>query len=204
MAKKTIVTIGRQFGSGGKEIGVAIAKKRGIKFYDKELLKRAAQESGLCETLFESMDERPKSLLYSLVMDPYAVSAMSTAPYNTMEQDVYKAVFETVRTVAEESSCVIVGRCADYALRDRDDVLRVFIYAPDKDRIRRVSRRHGMTEQKARDFIRKIDKQRSSYYSYYSDNRWGERAAYDLLIDATVLGVDGTAQLICDMMDRSE
>lgn len=204
MAKKTIVTIGRQFGSGGKEIAVALAKKRGIKFYDKELLKRAAQDSGLCETMFESLDERPKSLLYSLVMDPYAVSAMTSAPYNTVEQDVYTAVFETVRNVAQESPCVIVGRCADYALRERDDVLRVFIYAPDEARIERVSRRHGMTEQKARDFIRKIDKQRASYYNYYSDSRWGERSAYDVMIDATILGVDGTAQLICDIMDRAE
>ncbi len=204
MAKKTIVTIGRQFGSGGKEIGVAVAKKCGMRFYDKELLKRAAQESGLCETLFESLDERPKSLLYSLVMDPYAVNAMTSMPYNSVEQDVYKAMFDTVRKVADEGSCVIVGRCADYVLRERDDVLRVFIYAPDQARIKRVSRRHGMTEQKARDFIRKIDKQRASYYNYYSDNRWGERSAYDLLIDATVLGPDGTAQLICDMMNRAE
>lgn len=204
MAKKTIVTIGRQFGSGGKEIGVAVAKKLSAKFYDKELLKRAAQDSGLCETLFESLDERPKSLLYSLVMDPYAVSAMTSAPYNTVEQDVYAAVFETVRRVADEGPCVIVGRCADYALRERDDVLRVFIYAPDSARIARVARRHGMTEQKARDFIRKIDKQRASYYNYYSDGRWGERSAYDLLIDATVLGVDGTAQLICDVLEKAE
>ena len=196
MSKIQVITIGRQAGSGGREIGMQLASELGVAFYDKELLKRAAKDSGMCESLFESLDEKPKSLLYSLVMDPYSINAMMSAPYGSLEQNVYTAVFDTVKKVAEEGPCVIVGRCADYALRDRDDCLHTFIWAPLEERVKRAAARHGVSEDKARDMIRKTDKQRASYYNYYTNKRWGDLMSYDLSLNSQLLGIDGTVKLL--------
>ena len=115
---KTIITIGRQFGSGGKEIGIRVAKELGIPFYDKELLQEAAKKSGLCEKIFENFDERPKSLLYSIAMDSYMFALPSSGVGDSLEQQVYLATFNTIRHIADQGPCVIIGRCADYALAD--------------------------------------------------------------------------------------
>ena len=123
---KTIITIGRQFGSGGKEIGIRVAKELGIPFYDKELLQEAAKKSGLCEKIFENFDERPKSLLYSIAMDSYMFALPGTGAGDSLEQQVYLATFDTVRHVAENGPCVIIGRCADYALADNPNRLSLF------------------------------------------------------------------------------
>ncbi len=196
MANINVITIGRQSGSGGREIGIQLAKELGYAYYDKELLKRAAKESGMCESLFESLDEKPKSLLYSLVMDPYSVNAMMASPYGSLEQNVTTAVFDTVKKVADEGPCVIVGRCADYALRDRDDCLHTFIWAPMEDRIRHATERHEAPEDKVRDMIRKTDKQRASYYNYYTNKRWGDLMSYDVCLNSSLLGIDGTVKLL--------
>ena len=113
---KTIITIGRQFGSGGKEIGIRVAKELGIPFYDKELLQEAAKKSGLCEKIFENFDERPKSLLYSIAMDSYMFALPGSGVGDSLEQQVYLATFNTIRHIADQGPCVIIGRCADYAL----------------------------------------------------------------------------------------
>ncbi|MBR3289853.1 MAG: cytidylate kinase-like family protein [Clostridia bacterium] len=196
MANIRVVTIGRQAGSGGREIGIQLAKELGFAYYDKELLKRAAQESGMCESLFESLDEKPKSLLYSLVMDPYSVNAMMASPYGSIEQNVTTAVFDAIKKVADEGPCVIVGRCADYALRDRDDCLHTFIWAPLEDRIRHAAERHAGPEDKVRELVRKTDKQRASYYNYYTNKRWGDLMSYDLCLSSRLLGIDGTVKLL--------
>ena len=116
---KTIITIGRQFGSGGKEIGIRVAKELGIPFYDKELLQEAARKSGLCQQIFESFDERPKSLLYSIAMDSYMFALPGAGTGDSLEQQVYLATFNTIRHIADQGPCVIIGRCADYALAGR-------------------------------------------------------------------------------------
>ena len=114
---KTIITIGRQFGSGGKEIGIRVAKELGIPFYDKELLQEAAKKSGLCEKIFENFDERPKSLLYSIAMDSYMFALPGSGVGDSLEQQVYLATFNTIRHIADQGPCVIIGRCADHVLR---------------------------------------------------------------------------------------
>ena len=192
---KQIITIGRQFGSGGREIGIKLAESLNIPYYDKELLKRAAKESGLCEHLFDSFDEKPKSLLYSLAMDPYSLSNF-TSPYGGIEQDVFLATFNTVKKIAAEGPCVLIGRCADYALRDRDDCLRLFIYAPLAERAKRIASLRDLSPEKAKDAINKVDKQRASYYNYYTSKKWGAVASYDMCIDSSLLGVDKTVDLI--------
>ena len=198
MANK-IYTIGREFGSGGREVGEKLAAKLGIKLYDKELLQQAAKDSGFCEEIFENHDEKPTiSFLYSLVMDTYSVSGYSAAPFLDMplNHKVFLAQFETIKKIAEKESCVIVGRCADYALSDNPDCINVFIHADLDVRIKNVSRNLNITENKARDIINKTDKQRASYYNYYTSKKWGDSKSYNLSLDAGKLGTDNCVEMI--------
>ena len=198
MANK-IYTIGREFGSGGREVGEKLAAKLGIKLYDKELLQQAAKVSGFCEEIFENHDEKPtNSFLYSLVMDTYSVSGYSAAPFLDMplNHKVFLAQFETIKKIAEKESCVIVGRCADYALSDNPDCINVFIHADLDVRIKNVSRNLNITENKARDIINKTDKQRASYYNYYTSKKWGDSKSYNLSLDAGKLGIDNCVEMI--------
>ena len=198
MANK-IYTIGREFGSGGREVGEKLAQKLGIKLYDKELLQQAAKDSGFCEEIFENHDEKPtNSFLYSLVMDTYSVSGYSAAPFLDMplNHKVFLAQFETIKKIAEKESCVIVGRCADYALSDNPDCINVFIHADLDVRIKNVSRYLNITENKARDIINKTDKQRASYYNYYTSKKWGDSKSYNLSLDAGKLGTDNCVEMI--------
>ena len=199
MDGRTVITIGREFGSGGHEIGMKLAERLGIKCYDKELLELAAKESGLCEELFASQDEKPtNSFLYSLVMDTYSVSGYSAAPFLDMplNHKVFLAQFETIKKIAEKESCVIVGRCADYALSDNPDCINIFIHADLDVRIKNVSRNLNITENKARDIINKTDKQRASYYNYYTSKKWGDSKSYNLSLDAGKLGTDNCVEMI--------
>ena len=198
MANK-IYTIGREFGSGGREVGEKLATKLGIKLYDKELLQQAAKDSGFCEEIFENHDEKPtNSFLYSLVMDTYSVSGYSAAPFLDMplNHKVFLAQFETIKKIAEKESCVIVGRCADYALSDNPDCINIFIHADLDVRIKNVSRNLNITENKARDIINKTDKQRASYYNYYTSKKWGDSKSYNLSLDAGKLGTDNCVEMI--------
>ena len=198
MANK-IYTIGREFGSGGREVGEKLAAKLGIKLYDKELLQQAAKDSGFCEEIFENHDEKPtNSFLYSLVMDTYSVSGYSAAPFLDMplNHKVFLAQFETIKKIAEKESCVIVGRCADYALSDNPDCINIFIHADLDVRIKNVSRNLNITENKARDIINKTDKQRARYYNYYTSKKWGDSKSYNLSLDAGKLGTDNCVEMI--------
>ena len=194
-----VYTIGREFGSYGRQIGEELAKRLGINFYDKELLQRAAKESGFCEEIFENHDEKPtNSFLYSLVMDTYSASSMATAPFLDMplNHKVFLAQFDSIKKIAESESCVIVGRCADYALADNDNCLNIFIRAEIDDRIRRISKRLDISDNKAKDLIHKKDKQRASYYNYYTSKKWGDSRSYDLCINTSQLSVDDAVELI--------
>lgn len=201
---KTIITIGRQFGSGGKEIGIRVAKELGIPFYDKEILQQAAKKSGLCEKILENFDERPKSLLYSIAMDSYMFALPGTGAGDSLEQQVYLATFNTIRQIAAEGPCVIIGRCADYALADNPDHLSIFIHAPLEDRIRRVSQRQSLPPEKARALITKTDKRRASYYEYYSSRRWGAVDSYDFCLNSSFLGLGRTVELIQAIIAHKE
>ena len=195
-----VITVGRQYGSGGREIGTMLAEKLGIAYYDDMLLKEAAKESGLCEDLFRSFDERPKSFLYSIAMDPYSFSMNSVTARGNIEQQVYLATYETIKKLADKGPCVLIGRCADYALKDRDDVINIFITAPLENRIERVAKRNDISLDEARDRIKKTDKSRASYYNYYSSKDWGEAKSYDLCIDSSLLGIEGTVELLEQMI----
>lgn len=194
-----IYTIGREFGSGGKAVGEKLAERLGIKLYDKELLQQAAKDSGFCEEIFENHDEKPtNSFLYSLVMDTYSVSGYSAAPFLDMplNHKVFLAQFETIKKIAETESCVIVGRCADYALADNPDCINIFIHADMDIRVRNICKSLNVTENKARDIINKTDKQRASYYNYYTSKKWGDSKSYNLSLDAGKLGIDNCVEMI--------
>mgnify|MGYP001861098813 CR=1 FL=1 len=206
METKTVITIGRQYGSAGRQIGRALAEELGIKCYDKELLDRAAKDSGMCKELFENHDEKPtNSFLYSLVMDTYSFgyssSAFSDMPIN---QKVFLAQFETIKKIASEGPCIMIGRCADYALADFDNCLSVFIHASLETRIRRIAKLYDLTDAKAKDKIQKADKKRSSYYNYYTSKKWGDVDSYDLSIDSGKMGIDGTIELILKAIQQKE
>lgn len=199
----TIITIGRQFGSGGREVGEKLSKKLNIPFYDKDLLKRAAKESGLCEEIFENFDEKPSSsFLYSLVMDPYSLGYSNNGFDLPLNHKVFLAAFDTIKKIADEGSCIIVGRCADYVLQDYENCLNLFIHAPLEDRIKRISAKYDLPENKAKDMIYKKDKQRASYYNYYSNSKWADIKNYHLSINSSLLGVDGTVDMIVDLVKR--
>lgn len=202
MENKMIITIGRQYGSAGLEIGKRLAEELGVNLYDKEMLKRAAKESGLCEELFETHDEKPtNSFLYSLVMDTYSLG-YSSSSYADMpiNHKVFLAQFDTIKKIADEGPCVMVGRCADYALEDRKDVINVFIYADMDQRIRRIAQKYDLTDAKAKDIIVKTDKKRASYYNYYTNKEWGDAKGYDLCLNSGKLGVYGTVKVILEYL----
>lgn len=198
MTTKSIITIGRKFGSGGRDIGRKIATDLGIPFYDKEILSRASQDSGLCESLFKNHDEKPtNSFLYSLVMDTYsagyATMGMQEMP---LSQKVFLAQFETIRKIASEGPCVIVGRCADYALEELDNVVSVFIHAPFDMRVERVAGYENIDIVAAKKLVAQNDKKRASYYNYYSNKKWGDAGTYDLCVNTEKVGVYGAAEII--------
>lgn len=196
MKENTVITIGRQFGSGGHEVGEKLAKELGIKFYDKELIKIMAKKSGLCEKVLESYDEKPmNSLLYSIVMDVYP-SVMYTGP--TIDQQIYQACYDTIRHVADEGPCVIVGRSADYVLRDHKNLISVFIHADNAFRAERVKKEYQLPDDKIQDMLVKTDKKRASYYNFQSEKKWGMAASYNLCLDTSILGIDGTVKLLLD------
>ena len=199
---KTIITIGRQFGSGGKEVGIRVAKELGIPFYDKELLQEAARKSGLCQKIFENFDERPKSLLYSIAMDSYMFSLPGAGTSDSLEQQVYLATFDTIRHIAEQGPCVIIGRCASSILRDRKNVLSVFIYADEADRVARIARRNGLDEREARARMRKMDRMRKHYFDFYADTQWGDPESYDVMLSSSHYGVDGCVDLLCESLQK--
>ena len=201
-----VITIGRQCGSAGRQFGREIARQLGIKCYDKELLSLAAKNSGLCQELFETHDEKPtSSFLYSLVMDTYSLG-YTTSAYMDMpiNHKVFLAQFDTIKKLADEESCVIVGRCADYALADYPNVATVFISGDEADKIKHLMKMYNVDEAKARDIMIKTDKKRSSYYNYYSSKKWSDARSYDLCVNSSTLGFDGTVKLIIDFAKAKE
>ena len=198
MKKNLVITIGRECGSSGRAIGRKLAESLGIKCYDKELLALAAKNSGLCEELFKTHDEKPtNSFLYSLVMDTYSMG-YNTSAYMDMpiNHKIFLAQFDTIKKLAKEESCVIVGRCADYALADYPNTVSIFITGNDENKLQSIKDLYHVDDAKAKDIMVKTDKKRSSYYNYYSSKKWGDSRSYDMCINSSVLGPDATADMI--------
>lgn len=199
MNEKFVINIGRQLGSGGREIGEKLAAELNISYYDKELIELASQESGLCKEFFEKADEKAsQGLIGGLFGMRFPFVTEGAMPYsNCLSNDaLFKIQSDVIRKLAEEKSCLFVGRCADYILRDNPRCVNVFISASLEDRIERVMSRRHITREDAEALIEKVDKKRASYYNYYSYNTWGAATTYHLCIDSSVLGVEGTVEFI--------
>lgn len=198
-----IITIGREFGSGGRNVGMKLAEHLGISCYDKELLELASKESGFSTEMFETHDEKPvNSFFYSLVMD----SSNPRNVYNNyfelpVNQKIFLAQFETIQRLAKRESCVIVGRCADYALETFPNVTSVFICGDLEDRVERIAEKHNLSKEAAMDLIARTDKKRANYYNYYSDRKWGVASTYDLTLNSSRLGVDGCVDMILRFLE---
>lgn len=198
-----IITIGRQFGSGGREIGEVLAKKLNIPFYDKELISLAAKESGMDAEVFNNVDERAtNSLLYSLSMGIYSFgSNFSNSNELPVNDRLYILQHQIIKKLASEGPCVIVGRCADYVLKDFDNCVNVFIHADMEYRKKRAVEIHDVKKNKAEQIVNKTDKVRANYYGFYSGQKWGFAQNYDLCIDSSKLTTDQAVALIENYLD---
>ncbi|MBE6799279.1 MAG: cytidylate kinase-like family protein [Ruminococcaceae bacterium] len=194
---KSVITIGRQYGCGGREIGKALSERLGIPFYDKELIEYASTQSGINAEVLEQYDERAtNSLLYSLSISSYSYvgTAMNT-PQMPLNDQLYISQSDIIKQLADEGPCIILGRCSDYVLRERDDVLNVFLHADIDTRVERISAKLGIPKSKAKELIKKTDKRRAAYYNYYTHQKWGDLKNFDLSINSGV-GVEKVVNLI--------
>ena len=201
----SVITIGREVGSGGREIGRLLADKYGIPFYDKELLEESAKHSGICEDLFVRHDESvSNSFIYSLVMGTYPMSSDGRLnPEMPLNQRIFLAQFDTIKKLGQ-TPCVIVGRCADYVLEDRPNKVSIFVTGNMHEKKRRIAERYDIEKTKLEDFIRKTDKRRANYYEYYTDRKWGQTKNYDLCVNSSLIGIEGAVRLISEFVEMKE
>ncbi len=195
-----VITISRQFGSGGHEVGERLARELNVPFYDKALIAMAAKQSGLSEEVFANADEKAtSSLLYSMVMGSYSFGArvpgINEMPIN---DKLFIIQTDIIKKAAAEGPCVVIGRCADYILREHENCLNVFIHANKEDRIRRSIAKKDCEERKASDFVTKKDKQRANYYNFYSNKRWDDLQNYDITIDTSRFSIDQAVGMLID------
>lgn len=193
-----IITISRLNGSGGREIGKILADQLDIPFYDYELIERAAKESGFSKEAFENAEDKAtNSFLYSIAMG-MNVYGNQEFGYNTLSLNdrIFLAQAEVIRKYAQEGPCVIVGRCADFILRDMPELISVFVWADMEFRIKRAMERNELDEEKAEAQMKKIDKRRKNYYNYHANNRWGQSENYDLSIRSDQIGIENAANVI--------
>jgi len=200
-----IITVGRQYGSGGRYVARLLAEKLDIPFYDKELLAEVAKDSGICKELLEEHDEKnTKSFLFSMMSGTSMGENGNMYMDMPMNHRIFLAQFDTIRRIADEGPCVIVGRCADYVLRDHENVLNVFIKADQEERIRRIVAYYGVDPLKAEEQLKKADKQRASYYNYYATGNWGDVSNYDLCVDTGAFGITGAVNVIARSAELAE
>lgn len=202
MIENFVITIGRQLGSGGREIGEKLAAQLGVSYYDKELIQIASQESGLSKEVFEKVDEKTRHSilgdllgLYGSTDDTYSNNYLSNEALFQIQSDV-------IRKLASEKSCIFVGRCADYVLKDYPRCLNIFLSADKNDRVKRIMQIEQFSEKKALEHIERMDKKRSGYYNYYSNKIWGAAESYHLCINSSFLGIDETISVILNLAKK--
>ena len=193
--KRIVITIGRQTGSGGREIGIKIADRLGIPFYDQALISKAAETADLSREFIKAHDEqKASSLLYSIVMDTLSIN-----PNLPSADKVFLAQFNAIKEIAKEGSCVIVGRCGDYALENDPDLLSIFLYADFDFRTERIKKELGCSTAEAKSTIIKTDKRRSGYYNHYTGKKWADIKGFDLGINTSRFGIDACVDMICNI-----
>lgn len=201
--EKLIISVGRQLGSGGRIIAKRLAEEFGCKFYDREVLNLAAKESGFSEEFFEKNDERKGFLDQIFHMHVPFVSDSSFYDNGLSQENLFRLQSDAIRKAADESSCVFVGRCADYVLREHKNMVTVFITADMEERVANICRRHGCSAEEAGKIIANKEGTRSSYYNYYTGKTWGSSASYDLCVNSSRLGIEGTTEFVAEYIRRT-
>lgn len=206
---KTVITIGRQYGSKGHEIGEKLSEALGYAFYDKKLVEIAAEKSNLPDDTVKKIDEKAtSSLLYSLATGSYSIRGMSGPLYYEMplNDKLFLAQSDIIKNIAAKENSIIVGRCADYVLDDCEDIrhISIFFHAPTEHRIKRVMDVYGLDYKHAKDKVIKTDKQRKTYYSYYTNKEWGKVSNYDLCINTGIFSVDDIVNMIANYLRSSD
>jgi len=201
MKDHIIISVGRQFGSGGKSVATALGEKLGIKVYNNEILSQAAEMSGMSKDLFFKKDEKKNILTIANIFGANRYGGAVSSGVSDI--DIFKIQSDVIRNIAQKESAIFVGRASDYVLRDMD-CLDVFICAPIEDRIKRVAERENISEDDAETLISKRDKGRAAYYNYYTMGDWGVASNYDLCLDSSILGIEGTADFIIEFLKRKE
>lgn len=197
-----IISIGRQFGSGGRVIGKALSQKLNIDYYDKELLVLAAKENGIAPEFFENTDEKSMSLLEHASHWIENITSGNFFNNSVLSNDaMFQMQADTIRKLANEKSCIIVGRCSDYVLRDNPNCISIFLHSSEEERAKRISQRMNISEEEAIEKMHEEDKKRAAYYNFYSNKTWGDSATYQLSIDVSKLGVEGTIDFILKYLE---
>jgi cytidylate kinase len=197
MTDRYVITIGRQLGSGGREIGQKLSERLGIAFYDKELIRLASRQSGLKEEFFERVDEQKHFSLFPGVLGlRTSLTDDFFSNYYLSNESLFRIQSEVMKKLAAQGSCIFVGRCADYVMKEEKECLNLFISSDLNDRIRRIAASHNITEGKAKDLVERTDKGRSGYYHYFSGKTWGAAESYNLCINSSLLGIDETVRMI--------
>ena len=197
MKNPLIITIGREYGSGGREIGKALAEKLGISFYDKQIISLAAQKSGLSDEFIANTEQRVRSgLMQNLAASAAYSSGFFSGQYLPLSESIFISQAQVIRDVAARESAVIVGRCADYILAGRENTINVFIHAPMEARVKRIMALYHLDEAAAIKAIATSDKERGNHYFRYTDRKWGKAQNYDLCVNSALMGVERTAELL--------
>ena len=197
MNNPLIITIGREYGSGGHQIGQAVAERLGVKFYDKQIISLAAQKSGLSDEFIANNEQRVRSgLMQNLAASAAYSSGFFSGQYLPLSESIFISQAQVIRDVAARESAVIVGRCADYVLAGRENTINVFIHAPAEERVKRIMALYHLDEAAAIKAITTSDKERGNHYFRYTDRKWGKAQNYDLCINSALMGIDKTVELL--------
>jgi cytidylate kinase len=199
MEKKIIINIGRQYGGGGLGVAYELGRKLNLPVYDKELIRKAAQDSGFSAELFEKSDEKKRLFSLSSIFS----NRFSETENYMSDRGLFKMQSETIRKIAEQGPAIIVGRCSDYILRDMENTLNVFLTSPLEVRAARIAERSNVSLEEAERLAEEKDRKRSDYYNYYTFGNWGHAQTYDLCLDSSLLGIEGTADFIIDFARRA-
>lgn len=199
MKKDIIITIGRQFGCGGKLIAEALGQKLGIPVYDNELITKAAQESGFSAAFFARSDEKKRVFSLAAIFQ----GSYSSEDNYMSDKNLFNIQCETIKMIAEQGPAIIVGRCSDYVLRERGNTLDVFLTSPFEERVKMISQREELSLEKAHEMVEREDKNRKDYYNYYTFGNWGVASNYDLCLDSSIAGIEGTADIIIEFAKKA-
>ncbi len=205
MKNPLIITIGREYGSGGREIGQAVAKALGIAFYDKQIISLAAKKSGLSDEFIANNEQRMRGgLMHNLAAASAYSGGFFSSQYLPLSESIFISQAQVIRDIAGKESAVIVGRCADYILDGRQNTINVFIHAPQEKRVERIMKLHGVDEATAIKEIQVSDKERGNHYFRYTDRKWGKAQNYDICVNSALMGVEKTVEMLVDLAKIEE